>query len=102
MAKRIPEDMLARMAARFRILGDTSRLAMLYCLIEGGEMNVGQIGETIGRNQSSVSKHLKLMVSAGILVRRKEGLQVFYRLQDTVWEQICRLLSNSLHNGMRE
>jgi ArsR family transcriptional regulator len=102
MAKGTSEDTIARMAARFRILADASRLAILYCLMEGGEMSVGQVGEAAGRHQANVSKHLKRLAEAGLLARRKEGLQVFYRLEDPVWEQVCRLVSSSLRSGTAE
>jgi DNA-binding transcriptional ArsR family regulator len=102
MAERISEDTLARMAATFRILADTSRLAILNCLIENGEVSVGQAVEATDRQQTNVSKHLKLMAEAGLLTRRKEGLQVYYRLVDPVWEQVCRLVRSSLPRARNE
>jgi ArsR family transcriptional regulator len=99
MAKRISDSAFARVAARFRILAEASRLAMLSCLIENGELSVGQLVEATGRNQTNVSKHLKLMAEAGFLLRRKEGLQVFYKLADPVWEQVFLLVSGSVRKG---
>ena len=90
------EKTLARLASKFRILADVSRLAIIYCLPTKGEMSVGQVVEATGRSQANVSKHLKLMADAGLLARRKKGLLVFYRLQDPVWEEICRIVSESL------
>lgn len=98
----IPDETLVRIAAKFRILADVSRLAILYCLWNGGEMSVGQMVEATGRSQANVSKHLKLMSEAGLLARRKKGLQVFYRLQDPLWEKICVLASNSYLKGEAE
>ena len=102
MVQGISENTLARMAARFRVLADASRLAILYCLIGNHEMTVGQVVEAAGRNQTNVSKHLKLMAEAGLLARRKEGLKVFYRLEDPLWEQVCRLVSSTLPKGTDE
>jgi ArsR family transcriptional regulator len=102
MAKGMSGDAFDRMAAVFRILADAGRLAILDCLMEGGEMSVGQIVRAIGRNQATVSKHLKLMAEIGLLARRKQGLQVFYRLQDPVWEKVFRLVRSFLDNGMAE
>jgi ArsR family transcriptional regulator len=65
-------------------------------------MTVGQVVEAAARNQTNVSKHLKLMAEAGLLARRKEGLKVFYRLEDPLWEQVCRLVSSSLRKGTDE
>src|ERR1700722_10340739 len=71
------EEKLALMAAKFRILADASRLAIIHCLLTHSEMSVGQVVEATGRSQANVSKHLKLMAEAGLLARRKEGLVVF-------------------------
>jgi DNA-binding transcriptional ArsR family regulator len=96
MVNQISEEILAQMAARFRILAEASRLGILHCLMDGKEMNVGQVVIATGRNQTNVSKHLKIMAEAAILIRRKEGLQVFYRLENPLWEQVCRLVRSSL------
>jgi DNA-binding transcriptional ArsR family regulator len=50
MAKGMSGDTFDRMAAVFRILAEASCLAILYCLMEGGEMSVGQIVRATGRN----------------------------------------------------
>jgi DNA-binding transcriptional ArsR family regulator len=84
------------MAAVFRVLADASRLAILGCLLGGGERNVGEVAAATGRTPANVSKHLKLLADAGLLSRRKEGLHVFYRLADPAWEQVCRLVSESI------
>jgi DNA-binding transcriptional ArsR family regulator len=102
MAKGMSGDTFDCMAAVFRILAEASRLAILCCLMEGGQMSVGQIVRAIGRNQATVSKHLKLMAELGLLARRKQGLQVFYWLQDPVWEKVFRLVRSSLNKGMAE
>ena len=49
-----------------------------------GERNVTQVVEETGRNQANVSKHLKMLAEAGLVARRKEGLQVIYALM-TRW-----------------
>src|SRR5262245_51718490 len=102
MADAIPQDRMDRMAERFRMLGDTSRLAILACLMSAGEMNVGEVAQATGRTPANVSKHLKLLADGGLLSRRKEGLQVYYRLDDPVWEQVCRLVSSSMLTSPKE
>jgi DNA-binding transcriptional ArsR family regulator len=96
MADLIPDGELERMADFFRVLADPSRLAMLRCLIEGGEMNVGKIGSLTSHSQANTSKHLKLMLESGVLTRRKEGLMVYYSVSNPVVEQVFRLVSNTL------
>ena len=96
MSDQIPESVLAVMAEKFRLLGDQTRLALIRTLMKDGEQNFGQLVAATGRADANVSKHLKQMAQAGMLARRKEGLQVFYRLADPVIEKICRLVCDSV------
>ena len=57
-----------------------SRLAMLEALGEG-ERCVCDLQRIVGSDMSTVSKHLSLMKSAGLVEDRKEGLWVHYRLR---------------------
>lgn len=92
MVQSIPDELIEQAAARFRMLGDPTRLAVVRALMAGGELNVGRLVADTGRSQSNVSKHLKRMTRAGLLGRRKDGLQVFYRLADPQVERVCRLM----------
>jgi DNA-binding transcriptional ArsR family regulator len=98
--KTIPDELLVLMADKFRMLGDPTRLSMLRCLIEGQELNVGQLVSLSGRELANVSKHLKQMADAGLLARRKEGSFVFYRLDDPVLQKICELVCDSLRRDL--
>jgi len=55
------------------------RLAILDILSQG-EQCVCDISERVGAKRSNVSRHLSVMLGAGILASRKDGLQVFYSL----------------------
>lgn len=92
----IPPEFLALMAGKFRMLGDSTRLAILHSLMGGVEMNVSQIVATTNRNVANVSKHLKQLADGGLLARRKEGSFVLYRMNDLVVEKICALVCDSL------
>jgi ArsR family transcriptional regulator len=96
MADRIPDATLELMAGKFRLIGEPTRLAILHALMGGGEKSVGQVVAETGRAEVNVSRHLKQLAKGGMLARRKEGLQVFYRLTDPVIEQVCRLVCGSL------
>jgi len=96
MADHIPDAMLETMAVKFRLIGEPTRLAILHTLMDGGEKNVGQVVSETGRSEINVSRHLKQLAKAKMVARRKEGLQVFYRLTDPVIEQLCRLVCGSL------
>jgi ArsR family transcriptional regulator len=87
-------------AAKFRMLADPTRLAILRCLMEQGELNVGQIVSASGRSVANVSKHLKHLSEARMVVRRKKGSFVLYRLDDPVLKRICELVCDSLRREL--
>jgi ArsR family transcriptional regulator len=91
----IPDEVLDTMAEKFRLLGDGTRLAILRTLMQG-ERSVGQVVVETGRGQANVSKHLKLLADAGLVARRKDGLQVFYRLDDPLVEKLCKLVCETI------
>lgn len=102
MADRIPDAILEMMADKFRLIGEPTRLAILHTLMNGGEKNVGQVVSETGRSEANVSRHLKQLAKAKMVARRKEGLQVFYRLTDPVIEKVCRLVCGSLLNELQD
>lgn len=97
----IPDEFLDRMAEKFRMLADPTRLAILRALMEG-EKSVGRVVEVTGQNQANISKHLKMLAESGIVGRRKEGLQVFYAIGDPLIEQLCDLVCGSIVREARE
>ena len=101
MPSTIPDEFLDLMADKFRMLADSSRLAILRSLM-GGERNVTQVVEETGRNQANVSKHLKMLSEAGLVARRKEGLQVFYKLDDPLVERLCKLVCETIVEEAQE
>jgi ArsR family transcriptional regulator len=82
-------------AERFRMLGDPLRLNLLRTL-SGGEMSVGELVQATGASQANVSKHLRLLLNAGMLSRRKQGLHVFYTITDPSVFEICDIVCGSL------
>jgi DNA-binding transcriptional ArsR family regulator len=49
--------------------------------LKDGEKCVCEIAERVGSERSNVSRHLAVMVHAGVLSCRKDGLKVFYNLK---------------------
>jgi ArsR family transcriptional regulator len=63
-----------------KALGQPTRLKIIDFLRDG-ERCVCEIFPAIGAEQSNTSRHLNLMVSSGILSRRKEGVKIIYALK---------------------
>jgi len=86
---------LEMVAARFRVLGEASRLKLLMAL-EGGERNVSALVAATGLTQANVSRQLQALTEAGVLDRRKEGLNVIYRIADASIFAMCDHVCGSL------
>jgi len=91
----LPTETAARLADRFRTLGDPMRLRLLYALT-GGERRAGELVEHSGGQQANVSKHLQLLHQQGLVARRKVGTAILYRIADPVVFQLCDLVCGSL------
>jgi len=98
----MPDELLALMAEKFRMLSDPTRLAILRTLMHAGESTVSEVVAATGHSVANVSKHLKQLATAGLLARRKEGAFVKYHLDDPVIEKICELVCDSLRRDLEE
>jgi ArsR family transcriptional regulator len=67
----------------FRALGDRTRLRIVN-LLARGSLCVCDIQRILGQPQSSVSRHLALLRSAGLIHDRRDGMRMFYAL--TSWD----------------
>src|SRR5687768_5944283 len=65
----------------FRALGDPTRLRIL-ALLRAMELSVGELAQVLGQSQPRVSRHVKILIDAGLAERRKEGSWVFLSLAD--------------------
>lgn len=95
MKEKLHDDALELIARRFRILSDPNRLKILNTIGEG-EMNVSEIVAATGMSQANVSRHLGMLLSAGVVSRRREGLTANYRVTDETIFSICDLVCSRL------
>ncbi len=79
----------------FKTLAHPMRLHILELLREG-ERCVCEIVPALGTEQPNVSRHLALLTKEGILSRRKEGLKVFYRVNDSRLYQLLDISKEML------
>jgi ubiquinone/menaquinone biosynthesis C-methylase UbiE/DNA-binding MarR family transcriptional regulator len=64
-----------------RAIAESTRVRLLFVLSHG-EFNVSELTQILGQSQPRVSRHLKLMVEAGMVSRHKEGNWVLFRLRE--------------------
>lgn len=95
----LSDQALALVAARFRLLGEPSRLKLINVL-EAGEKNVSELMEATGLNQANVSRHLQALTDGGILARRKDGPRVYYEIADQGIFSLCELVCGSVQRHL--
>ncbi len=88
-------ETLKMVSERFKTLAEPMRLELLHAL-KGGEKTVSQLVEETGAGQANVSKHLGLLHRHGWVERRKNGLNVYYRISDPMVFQLCDLVCSSI------
>jgi DNA-binding transcriptional ArsR family regulator len=85
-------DEAERLAGLFRLLGDRSRVRILFALAEAGELCVCDLAAAVGVAEPAVSQALRLLRTAGVVRARRDGRTVWYRLDD---EHVRLLLDQS-------
>jgi DNA-binding transcriptional ArsR family regulator len=91
----ITPELAELIAGRMRVIGDPMRIRILD-LLRGGELSVGQITERVGTSQQNASKHLGILLQAGIVGRRKEGTSSLYRVVDESIFELCEQVCGGL------
>ena len=92
---RMPDDLFEPVAERLRLLADATRLRILNVLRDG-ERSVVEIVRAVGASQPNVSRHLALLLRAGMVTRRPNGRQAHYRIVDPFVDDICEAICGSL------
>ena len=98
----LPDDLIELIARRFRVLADPTRIKLLD-LLRHREASVQELTETIGSTQQNVSKHLGLLLQAGVVGRRKVGNYAHYSITDegvfALCEDVCGSLERQLEGN---
>jgi demethylmenaquinone methyltransferase/2-methoxy-6-polyprenyl-1,4-benzoquinol methylase/ArsR family transcriptional regulator len=76
-----PPIAFAQLLAGLEAAGEETRLRIL-CLLDQAELTVTELVAILGQSQPRVSRHLRLLVEAGLGVRQREGAWAFFRLAD--------------------
>jgi ArsR family transcriptional regulator len=95
MGKYLADEALELVAARFRILGEPMRLRILQELKEG-EKNVTELIEACVATQANISRHLSVLLQAGMVYRRRDGVNAFYGIQDETIFRLCSVACDAL------
>ena len=88
----LTEEALTLIASWFRVLSEPSRLRILRSL-EEGEKNITELVAATGLTQANVSRHVQSLVDAGMVGRRREGLQAICFIADPTITEMCDTVS---------
>ena len=75
------EELLYDLADFFKTFGDTTRVKILYALMEQ-DLCVADLAEAIGATQSAVSHQLRKLKQSRLVRAKREGKNVVYSLSD--------------------
>lgn len=86
------EEMLYDLADLFKVFADTTRIKILYALMDE-DLCVADISEVVGVSQSAVSHQLRSLKQAHLVKFKRDGKQVVYSLSD---DHVYTMLSQGL------
>lgn len=93
------EELFEEVANYFSLLCEPTRLKILNSVCKG-EKSVGEIVTAVDSTQANISRQINLLYRGKILARRKEGTQVFYRIEDqktlTMCQSVCSEIADRL------
>ena len=98
---RLPEPLVDLVAQRFRVLGEPMRIKLLDRLREG-DATVGELQQALGASQQNVSKHLGILLSAGMVARTKEGNHARYSISDPTVFALCDQVCGGVRQQLAE
>ncbi|WP_242489883.1 ArsR/SmtB family transcription factor [Noviherbaspirillum cavernae] len=88
-------EIFEEVANYFSLLCEPTRLKILYAVCNG-ERSVGEIVTEVESTQANVSRQINMLYRARILARRKEGTQVYYRIEDQKTIAMCKTVCSQI------
>ena len=89
------DEMFDLAAETFRVMSAPMRLKIINCLCTE-EKNVGQLLDEINTTQPNMSQHLNTLFKSKILGRRREGVQIYYRIINERVVTLCRAVCTQI------
>jgi DNA-binding transcriptional ArsR family regulator len=90
-----PDQVFELAAEVFRVMSAPMRLKIISCLCDG-EKNVSYLLSKIDTTQPNMSQHLTTLYQAGVLGKRREGVQIHYRIIDDRVAALCRAVCTQI------
>ena len=97
----LPAGEAQRLSELFRLLGDPTRVRILYALLEVGELCVCDLAATVDAPETTVSHALRLLRTAGVVRNRRDGRMIYYSLDDAHVRILLDLSAEHLRHATR-
>lgn len=101
MARFLTEQAIDEVAERFKVLSEPIRLRILQGL-RNGEKTVTELTRELDISQPNASKHLRILLDAGIVNREQRGNSAYCSIADESIFELCDLVCDSLGAMYRE
>lgn len=88
-ARSTEDQVFDSVAELFALLSTPIRLKIISAICNG-EKNVSELLSDIDTTQPNMSQHLATLYRSGVLSKRREGTQIYYRLQSERVAALCR------------
>jgi DNA-binding transcriptional ArsR family regulator len=89
------DEVFESAAEVFRVMSAPMRLKIISSLCNG-EKNVGQLLSEIDTTQPNMSQHLNTLYKAGVLGKRRDGVQIHYRIINDRVVTLCRAVCTQI------
>ena len=96
----LQNEVLMLQAELCQSLSDPKRLRIIQEL-RGGERSVSELAGMLGLKQANTSQHLAILRKVGVILPRKAGSTVYYRLADTKIAEACDLVHEVIGAQLR-
>ena len=94
-------ELAEMIASRLRVIGEPLRIRILDLLRER-DLSVSEITERLGTSQQNASKHLGILLQAGVVSRRKHGNASIYSIADRGVYDLCEQVCGGLQTQLAE
>jgi DNA-binding transcriptional ArsR family regulator len=91
---------LVKIASFFKVFAEPTRLAILQ-MLRRGPASVNDIVASLSTSQANISKQLKTLYEADLLIREQRGTQVFYSISEPLVFDLCELVCSKLNRRAR-
>jgi ArsR family transcriptional regulator len=89
-------------AELFGVLSTSLRLRIIGALCGGEERNVSQLLQEIEVSQPNMSQQLNVLYRAGVVDKRRDGAQMYYRIADETVVRVCKAVCEQVRGKEQE